>query len=250
MCHHRNLQPSTITSYLSATSYVHKIRGLRNPTQSFVISKLLHSLRRKKQIDKRLPFTVKHLEILTSALRLYHSDEYTFRLLKAMFLTAFFGLFRAGEIARSSKSPLNVIRRQDVEFEQENSKITSVTLILRNYKHSNGRIARIPLRRQCRSNICPVKALLRYLHLTTPSYGQLFSFKDGSPVTTSYLRGALKNCVVSCNLNPEQFTSHSLRIGGATHAFQSDMTSAQIKKLGRWQSDAHLKYIRTPTLPL
>ena len=249
VCHHRNLQPSTITSYLSAISYVHKIRGLVNPTDSFLISKLLHGLRRNKQADKRLPLTIKHLQLITAYLK-SSTNKYTYRLLKAMFLTAFFGLLRAGEIARSVKSPINVIQRRDIEFAIEDSKVTSITLKMRNFKHSNGRIARIPLGRQSTSNICPVRALLRYLKITPVSMSQLFCLEDGKPVTTSFLGCALKSCILACNLNSEQYTTHSLRIGGATHAYQSGMSPVQIKRLGRWQSDAYLKYIRIPTLSL
>ena len=36
----RKLALSTITSYLSAISYVHKLRGLHDPTKSFLIQKL------------------------------------------------------------------------------------------------------------------------------------------------------------------------------------------------------------------
>lgn len=51
-------------------------------------------------------------------------------------------------------------------------------------------------------------------------------------------------------MNPNLFTAHSFRIGGATHAHNSNMSTAQIQKLGRWKSSAYLKYIRPPALPL
>ncbi|CAH3131895.1 unnamed protein product [Pocillopora meandrina] len=40
----RKMAYSTINSYLSAISYVHKLKGLRDPTKSFLIQKLLTAL--------------------------------------------------------------------------------------------------------------------------------------------------------------------------------------------------------------
>ena len=49
--------PSTITSYLSAISYVHKTKGYTNPIKSFLIHKLLTAVSRQRLADLRLPFT-------------------------------------------------------------------------------------------------------------------------------------------------------------------------------------------------
>ena len=47
------LAPSTITFYLSEISYVHKIKGLQDPTKSFLILKILTALGRKHSTDFR-----------------------------------------------------------------------------------------------------------------------------------------------------------------------------------------------------
>ena len=36
-CQHRRFQPATVTSYVSAISYVHKIQAIPNPADSFVV---------------------------------------------------------------------------------------------------------------------------------------------------------------------------------------------------------------------
>ena len=53
----RKMAYSTINSYLSAISYVHKLKGLRDPTKSFLIQKLLTALSRQRAADIRLPVT-------------------------------------------------------------------------------------------------------------------------------------------------------------------------------------------------
>ena len=43
-----------------------------------------------------------------------------------------------------------------------------------------------------------------------------------------------------------KYSSHSLRIGGATTAIMYGASEAQLKIMGRWKSDAFKKYIRAP----
>ena len=51
-----SLAPSTVRSYISAVSCKCKINGFVDPTQAFVVSKLLKGLSRlQKRSDKRLP---------------------------------------------------------------------------------------------------------------------------------------------------------------------------------------------------
>ncbi|CAH3178607.1 unnamed protein product, partial [Porites evermanni] len=55
--HARKLAPSTIKSYLSAIGYVHKLKGLRDPTRAFIIDKLFTALGRQGSSDIRLPIS-------------------------------------------------------------------------------------------------------------------------------------------------------------------------------------------------
>ena len=96
----RNLSPSTILSYLSAIGYVHKMKGLHDPTKAFLIQKLLTSLSRQKSCDVRLPISKPILHDLVSSLQHTNSSAPQRILFSAMFLTAFYGFFRIG--ARSA----------------------------------------------------------------------------------------------------------------------------------------------------
>lgn len=250
VCHYRKLKASTITSYISAISYIHKLHGIVNPTESFLIKKLLHGLRRHNNPDKRRPFTLNNLQELISALKTTVADQFTRICMRAMFLMAFFGLFRVGEIAHSPKGYRNVIMRNDVAFNYTRSKISSLSITLRHFKHSQGQTATIPLSRQSVKTLCPVRALIRYLKAAPGLTGPLFVDVTGLPITTTTFRSTLRSCVIVCHLDPQFFTAHSFRIGGATHAHQNNMSIPQIQKLGRWKSTAYLKYIRPQALPL
>ena len=106
----RNLSPATILCYLSAIGYIHKMKGLHDPAKAFLIQELLTSLSRQKSCDVRLPISL-NLSCMTSyALSstptLRQHSVYFF---SAMFLTAFYGFFRFGELAARSACHTTVI---------------------------------------------------------------------------------------------------------------------------------------------
>lgn len=250
VCHHRGLKHSTITSYISAIGYIHKLHNMVNPLDSFLIKKLLHSLRRSAKANKRQPFTIQYIQALIKSIKHTVSDVYTTSLIRAMFLLAFFGLFRVGEITYSSKGAQHVIRRENINFVRLHSKVRSLNITLTQYKHSVGHQASIPIACQAIKKLCPVRSMLRYLHMSSQTSSFLFLHQSGSPVTTTFFRSVLKSCVIACNLDPSVYTAHSFRIGGATLAHQNKMAVSDIKKLGRWKSTAYKKYLRTLSLPL
>ncbi|XP_052257114.1 integrase/recombinase xerD homolog isoform X1 [Dreissena polymorpha] len=250
VCNARQLKASTITSYISAITYVHKLKGFSNPAESFVIKKLLHSIRRHKNFDRRHPFTPDHLQLLLSNLRVLVSDKYTQVLMRTMFLFAFYGLFRLGELATSSMGFMNVIQRQNLSFTFNGSIVSGVSVLVNAYKHSQGRCATIPLSRQACKQLCPIRAVLRYLRIAPQYPGPLFRFTNGEAISTTFFRTLLHRCVIASNLDPKLFTAHSFRIGGATHAHSNHMSPSQIQQLGRWKSQAYLKYIRPQSLPI
>ena len=101
----RNLSPSTILSYLSAIGYVHKMKGLHDPTKAFLIQKLLTSLSRQKSCDVRLPISKPILHDLVSSLQHTNSSAAQRILFSALFITAFYGFCRIGELAARGGTP-------------------------------------------------------------------------------------------------------------------------------------------------
>lgn len=65
------------------------------------------------------------------------------------------------------------------------------------------------------------------------------------PMSGDFLRQIIKSGVASIGLNPQRFSGHSLRAGGATDLFAACVPYWVIKKMGRWTSDAALKYYRS-----
>ena len=250
ICYLKNLKCSTITSYMSAIAYVHKVSGLVNPTESFIDKKLLHATRRHSSIDKRHAFYIKDIDNIVKALPDIGTDPYLLIMYTAMILTAFFGLLRVGEITVSTHGHQNIIRKDAIKLGYQGNHVSTINIYMSSYKHSQGHPASIPLCRQLLKSICPVRALIRYLKSSSCPSGHLFHHKSGQTVSSSEFREVLRSCVSACGLDPSCYTCHSLRIGGATHAYLMNMPSSQICKLGRWKSTAYKKYIRTHALPI
>ena len=52
--------------------------------------------------------------------------------------------------------------------------------------------------------------------------------------------------LAEAGLDVSGYSGHSFRIGAATSAAQAGLGDALIKTLGRWESAAYQRYIRTP----
>ena len=116
-----------------------------------------------------------------------------------------------------------------------------------NFKHHyNQRPYSIVIQRQ--ASFCPVQVMLGYLTLRGNRPGPLFLNLDNSPVSRSHFTDLLSLSLKLCGLDPTRYKGHSFRIGAASYAADRGLSDAQIRALGRWKSNAFLKYIRIPSL--
>ena len=96
-------------------------------------------------------------------------------------------------------------------------------------------------------DMCPVYMLKQYLTLRTPGAGQLFWHFNKSPVTRYQFSTIVKKSLLSQHISSEGITSHSFRIGACTHFALAGVSDDELKKMGRWKSDAYQRYIRIPS---
>ena len=94
--------------------------------------------------------------------------------------------------------------------------------------------------------ICPVSALIPYLAKRGAQPGPLFVTKDKVYLSRALFSKKLDNILDFLHTNPQQYSTHSFRIGAAMTAAQALIPDALIKMLGRWRSEAYQRYIKTP----
>lgn len=243
--HNLHLSHKTITTYLSAIAYVHKIQGYYDPTSAFVISKLIRGAQQlAPSYDLRLPITVSVLDKLVSAIA--HTAKSTFyqALFKAMYLFAFNTFARIGEItSTSANSVRNIIQFHDVDIINTDNSPTSITVTFRHYKHSKGKPHVISFSHGY-TKVSPIQANMEYLAYRGRYPGPFFTLPNGQPVPRSLFDDQLRKSLQFCGLDSSRYKSHSFRIGKATDCALRGLSDAYICSAGRWNSNSFRKYIR------
>ena len=245
----RKMAPTTILSYLSAIGFVHKMRGLHDPVKAFIIQKLLTSISRRRSCDVRLPISKPILHDLVNSLEHTNSSAAQRILFSTMFLTAFYGFFRIGELAAKSVCS-SVVQYDNLRLLTSAGKIHSAKITIRHFKHNtSNRPCDIVITGDDSSPFCPVASLLEYCNIRGDQPGPLFCHSDHRAISVNHFNSELRRCLAFCGLDPQRYKSHSFRIGAACLAAEKGFSDAQIRALGRWKSDAFKLYIRNPTLP-
>ena len=243
----RHYAPATLMTYVSALSYIHKLAGQVDPTQLFVIKKLLsgaHKLSGKP--DTRLPITPTVLHKIVDATKYIVSSAYLRNMLQSMFLLAFHAFLRIGEITVHSRNRGDlVIQLGDVTISS-----TGIILVMSHFKHNtSGRPVTLSIS-HTNDGYCPVQALSRFLKDRRPFKGPLFAFANASPVSRNYFCQYLGKALQWAGLDPTKYKAHSFRIGAATTAADMGISEPQIQAMGRWKSAAFKRYIRIPMLQM
>ena len=243
----KGLSCSTIKTYISALSFVFKLNNIPEPTSSLLVSKaLLGAQRTTTQLPQLSPITKPVLVELLTCLDHLSLSPYRKVLTRAMFLLAFFGCLRASEYL-STRTSKHMLLLDDITVKnKENSKYLLINF--RSYKHSkNACKIRIP---PSTSSNCPVSSIERYLHLRGRKPGPFFVSGKNSPIPRNAFAQLLKRCVTYTGKDPSAYNTHSFRIGRATQLAVEGHSEDTIKKAGRWNSHAFVKYIRPSVIAL
>ena len=235
-----NFASSTISSHLSAISFFHKLKGFSDPCQDFMTQRVLLGCKKSApSCDLRRPVMLKDLHKMIRACKCLFSyfDHYLF---STIFLVAFHGFFRMGELISSNrKRTRKVIQFQDVTFKGQTVQISQ-----RHYKTRRSQkplfitISRKPKH-------CPVKALKCYLKLRGSESGPLFLLSNGKPVTSCMFATRFKAVLRWVGLSTRFYKGHSFRIGACSEAILQGVPQDSVMALGRWSSrSAFKRYIR------
>lgn len=236
----KGLAPTTITTYMSAIGHQHKLTGVLDTTNSFLIQKLMQASKYNKKVhDIRLPITEQLLLSLCQAVDFTVDNAFKKLLFRTMMSVAFWGFFRVGELTDAS------IRILDVSFNVSHGLVSQAIISLHKYKHNRGGTPfQVVLDPATNPSVCPVQLLVAYIQHRGSTAGPLFIFRDGTAVNRLWFNTQLDVAVRFCGLDPTRYKSHSFRIGAATTAALKGLSDAQIRFKGRWHSDAFKQYIR------
>ena len=238
--HLQGYAPTSITSYVCAIGYVHKLKSLTDPSSDFIVQRLLAAVTKvRPNTDARLPITLPILRQLVLSADTVITNTYHRTLLRAMLVVAFYGLMRIGEITSDQQSR-TYLTLSHLSFKSDHAQ-----LLITQFKHnSTGRPFHIVLPKQSDATLCPLLALRNYLSIRGSTPGPLFCFPCHRPIPRNFFITKLNNLLNFCGLDTTLYKSHSFRIGAASFYAENGLSDEQIRLLGRWKSNAFRKYIR------
>lgn len=192
--------------------------------------------------DDRQPISPQVLSGLLSELDSICKSSYEASLFYAAALVAFFGALRISELVAQSRAQQRsgALLFQDVHFTD-----VGVNLGLRRSKTDQlGRGAQISLGYCELEDLCPVRALRKFISLRGSSPGLLFCHLGGAPLTKHQFWAVTTRALAKLGLCGVRFCTHSFRIGAASTAAAMGLPSSVIQHVGRWHSNAFRSFIR------
>lgn len=133
----------------------------------------------------------------------------------------------------------------DISVFFEESRAKSVQVCFRHFKHNTKEGPKLITFSHGYANISAVQGLIDYLKVRSNKPGPLFCLANEAPLSRVYFDKTLHKCLSCCQLDSSRYKGHSFRIGAATAAAERGLSDSQIRSMGRWNSNAFKKYIRT-----
>ncbi|MCG7876876.1 MAG: hypothetical protein N0C90_11155 [Candidatus Thiodiazotropha endolucinida] len=243
-CFEQGYAPATITTYTSGISFQHKLYHWNDPTDLFIIKKLLDGCRRiRPKSDVRAPITISTLKSICHALPFVCFSPYEVLLFKAAYLLAFFGLLRVSELVFTCNMYRNrPLTARDVRIDKDSSAVIVTIRFSKNNQYGSPTVLRIPASED--TTLCCVTAIAEYLKCRPDQVSYFFSHANSLPLTRSQFSGVLSKAIRFAGLPVHKFKTHSFRIGRASTLAAQGISNETIKLLGRWKSNAVQSYIR------
>lgn len=243
-CFEKGYAATTISTYISGISFFHKTNSWQDPTELFIVRKLIEGCRRSRLThDNRAPITLSILTKVVSALPSVCFSRYEVILFTAAYLLTYYGMLRVSEVVFTTQAQANKpLLITDLVVEPHGEALQIRIRFSKTNQTGPPTILRIP--RTYPDPLCCVTALQQYLALRPSHHGLLFCHINRSPMKRSQFSGVLSRTIHSLGLPVGAFKTHSFRIGRATSLASQGIPSENIQRMGRWQSNVYKRYIR------
>lgn len=243
----KNLKPDTISNYISAVRTLHGLAELQMPdTDGIVHQKVLKGIRsRNKQPRKQAEAITP--EILSAIFRQVDTSDYLELVAWVAVLIGFPCLLRASNLTTRSVpafNPQENLLRRDFRMHGNILLLHIKWTKTMQYRERKLLIPVIPFG----DNEIDAVRWFNTMINTIPAPPEAPAFavptKNGlAPLTYAQLARLLKKWTQACNLNPDAFTCHCLRRGGASWLDEQGVPESVIAVLGDWRTNAFKLYI-------
>ena len=216
----------TVKSYISVIKAVLEADDVEVNENRYLINSLTRACcYRSNKVRTRLPIRKNLLFMLMDKIPTVFQGEqpYLITMYKALFITAYFRLFRVGEIMKSQ----HVLKAKDVKIAENQRKIKFIFRMSKtHWKNMKPHVIKISSEGELLSNsrkkskrpslrhYCPFTELQNFIairkHITNENE-QCFVFQDGAPVKPEHYRAVLKKTISLCGLDLTNYGCHSTR---------------------------------------
>lgn len=228
----RTHKPASVRQYLCVIGLLHKEMGLSNPSKdSWLLTSTLRGIDRIKgcEVKRKKPITADVLLNIRSKLNL---DQPVDAIFWGACLTLFYGLLRKSNLFPDRAIDFDAAKQLTREAFAISGNALSIAIKWSKTIQLKEKTIVINLPCIYPHPLCPVTAILK-----------AFKLNAGAPSAQAFpLSGPEFNRRVKVLAGPE-FSSHSFRRGGATHALSCGIPAAVIKCFGDWKSDVFYNYL-------
>ena len=254
---HTGKKSTTVRSYLSGIKAIlwdDKYELQENAMELKATTRACRLINDK--IHPRRPIKLDLLEIILFEIdRMFASQPYLRKMYQVLFATAYYRLFRIGEIAMSN----HAMQARDVNIGTNKDKILIYLYSSKTHgpeskpqkikiaaSHSPSQLIQTKRNQEFR-HFCPFKLLLDYmlvrgdyLHEEEP----FFVLQGHIPLNHDLIRLTLAKAITKAGLDVKFYSFQALRSGRATDLFNWGVPVELIKMIGRWKSNAVYKYFK------
>ncbi len=237
--------PSTIRSTISALKYQLLLDGEDLDLNYFLLNIMIKACENEKlmkgQYTLRLPLNEDLLVRTIHAIELLNRDWFSKIMLTAIFVLAYYGLFRIGELVES----VHEVRFDGMNVNERSGSCKVMLLSAKNHPRNRGLLV-TNIQNKAENALNVGKAVMHYFNLR-PKTGPnvpFFITQKKKPVSKDMVRYWLRSALNSLGIRQHQYCTHSFRIGRATDLRKRGWTTARIMQEGRWKSNAVRTYLR------
>ena len=229
---------------LSGVKYLHLSSGYDFPSNNFDLEETLQGLKRRLKGTPKMALPIDPV-ILRRMYQHINLNKISDLALWCGYLVAFFCLFRKANVVPKDKNydPSCILTRSDVEVDVDGKQV----LIFVNFSKTNQYMKQshvIPIP----SNSDPALDLYRHLaHLYSlvqvPGKAPAFSYSKTNFVNHRSYTQRLKTLLSKAGLDPELYSGHSFRRGGASYLYSIGGTTLMVQVLGDRSSQVFTRYL-------
>lgn len=244
----------TVTSYDTVVNYISGVRKLHLlagypvvPMSAANLSQFLRAIKFElaHPIKQAIPMTPQLLRNIFNHVNLNQDHDvvcYTAVLL------GFYLFLRKSNLVPESKATYSAKEQLSRSNVKMGGSVVLVEIEWSKTIQYQEKVMLLPLIPATDTRICPVLWLMLMLQRVKAEPGDaLFSVRNKGgkvvPLTYNQLAKWLKEKVAKTGIDPEGYTLHGLRKGGACHALQSGLVGEDIQLMGDWSTMTYMTYL-------